>query len=52
MRTTYFQIDDKFYKQKEGMAVGSPLSLVVSNIFMETFEQLTLTTAQQNLRCG
>jgi hypothetical protein len=46
MRTTYFQVDDKFYEQKEGMAMGSPLSPVVSNIFMETFEQLALTTAQ------
>jgi hypothetical protein len=27
--------------------MGSPLSPVVSNIFMETFEQLVLTTVQQ-----
>jgi hypothetical protein len=46
MRITYFQVDDKFYEQKEGMAMGSPLSPVVSNIFMETFEQLVLSTAQ------
>jgi hypothetical protein len=47
MRTTYFQVDDKFYEQKEGMAMGSPLSPVISNIFVETFEQWALTTAQQ-----
>jgi hypothetical protein len=35
MRTTYFQVDDKFYEQKEGMAMGSPLSRVMSNIFVE-----------------
>jgi hypothetical protein len=23
LRTTYFQVDNKFFKQKEGMAVGS-----------------------------
>jgi hypothetical protein len=22
MRTTYFQVDDKFYKQREGIAMG------------------------------
>jgi hypothetical protein len=47
MRTTYFQVDNKFYEQKDGMAMESPLSLLVSNIFMETFGQLALTTAQQ-----
>jgi hypothetical protein len=47
MRTTYFQVDDKFYEQKEGMAMESPLSPVVNNIFVENFEQLALTTEQQ-----
>jgi hypothetical protein len=47
MRTTYFKVDKKFYEQNEGMAMGSPLSPVMSNIFMETFEQLALSTAQQ-----
>jgi hypothetical protein len=47
MRTTYFQVDDTFYEQNERMDMGSPLYPVVSNIFMETFEQLTLTIAQQ-----
>jgi hypothetical protein len=47
MRTIYFQVDNKFYEQKEGVAMGSPLSPVVSNIFMETFEQLALTTAHK-----
>jgi hypothetical protein len=29
---TYFQFEDKFYKQKEDMSVGNSLSLVFSNI--------------------
>jgi hypothetical protein len=33
-RTTYFQVSDKFLQQKDGMAVGSSLSAVVSNIYI------------------
>jgi hypothetical protein len=32
LRTTYFQVEDKFFQQKDGMAMGSSLSPVVSNI--------------------
>jgi hypothetical protein len=46
LRTTYFQVDDRFYQQKEGMAMGSSLSPVISNIYMEHFEQLALDSAQ------
>jgi hypothetical protein len=42
---TYFQ-DDKFFQQKDGMAMGSSLSSTVSNIFMEHFEKLALNSAQ------
>jgi hypothetical protein len=42
---TYFQYDDNFYQQKEGMAMGNSLSPVVSNIFMEYFEKIALDTA-------
>jgi hypothetical protein len=41
----YFQFGDKFYQSKECMAMGNLLSLVVSNIFMEHFEQIALDTA-------
>ncbi|PNF14821.1 hypothetical protein B7P43_G06341, partial [Cryptotermes secundus] len=46
LRTTYFQMDDGFYQQKDGMAMGSSLSPVVSNIYMEHFEQLAIDSAQ------
>ncbi|PNF42699.1 hypothetical protein B7P43_G14177 [Cryptotermes secundus] len=42
LRTTYFQVDDKFFQQKDGMAMGNSLSPIVSNIFMEHFEKLAL----------
>jgi hypothetical protein len=41
----YFQSEDKFYQQKEGMAMANSQSLVVSNIFMENSEETTLDTA-------
>jgi hypothetical protein len=46
LRTTYIQVDDEFFQQKDGMAMGSSLSSVVSNIFMEHFEILALDSAQ------
>jgi hypothetical protein len=45
LTTTYFQFDDKFYRQKEVMAMGTSLSEVVSNIFMEHSEEIALDTA-------
>jgi hypothetical protein len=45
LTTTYFQSEDKFYQQKEGKAVGKSLSPVVSNVFMEHFEEITQDTA-------
>jgi hypothetical protein len=45
LTTMYFQYDDKFCQQKEDMAMGNSLSLVVSNIFMEHSEEIALDTA-------
>jgi hypothetical protein len=40
LRTTYFQVDDKFYQQKDGMAMGNcHLSLAT---FSWNIENLTL----------
>jgi hypothetical protein len=46
LKPTYFQVDDKFFHHKDGMAMGSSLSPIVSNIFMEHFEELALDSAQ------
>jgi hypothetical protein len=42
VRATYFQVEDRYYQQKSSMAMGSSLCPVISNMFMEHFEQLAL----------
>ena len=45
LRSTYFSFGGNFYEQKEGAAMGSPVSAVVANLYMEFFEELALETA-------
>ena len=42
----------QYYQQMEGAAMGSPLSPIVANIFMETFEKEALDTAPHPQVCG
>jgi len=42
----YFELEKKLYRQDEGMAMGSPLSPIFANIFMEEFEQKALSSAE------
>ena len=43
--STSFVYQRQFYQQLEGAAMGSPLSPIVANIFMEQFEEEALATA-------
>ena len=43
--STYFSFQGKFYEQVEGAAMGSPLSTIVANIYMEIFEVEAITSA-------
>ena len=43
LNSTSFVYQEQFYQQIEGAAMGSPLSPIVANIFMEKFEE-ALTT--------
>ena len=38
LKSTYFCYRDEFFEQTQGAAMGSPLSPVMANIFMESFE--------------
>ena len=42
LTTTYFTFEGQFYQQKEGAAMGSPVSPIVANLFMEDFEERAL----------
>ena len=44
LHNTYFSFQNKFYEQGEGMAMGSPVSPIVANLYMECFERKALTT--------
>ena len=50
LRSTYFSFGGNFYEQKEGAAMGSPVSAVVANLYMEFFEELALEMAQTRTR--
>ena len=45
LRTTYFQFQDTFFEQSDGAAMGSPLSPIVANLYMEHLEEIALQTA-------
>ncbi len=45
VNNTYFTFNGVFYKQKHGAAMGSPVSPILANIYMEYFEVEALTTA-------
>ena len=45
LKSMYFQFGKSFYEQVEGAAMGSPLSPVLANIFMEDFQTRALETS-------
>jgi len=47
---TYFTFRGVIYQQRFGTAMGSPLSPIIANLFMEWLEQRTLATAPVNCR--
>jgi len=44
LRSTYFLYKGSYYEQTEGAAMGSPVSAVVANLYMESFEEEALDT--------
>jgi hypothetical protein len=44
VENTYFQLGEKFYQQTCGMAMGSPLSPVICNMYMEDLEEKAMST--------
>ena len=50
LTTTYFVLRGQVYQQKFGTAMGSPVSPIVANLFMEDLEQRAMETAPDDLR--
>eukprot|EP00057_Strongylocentrotus_purpuratus_P010621 XP_011665095.1 PREDICTED: uncharacterized protein LOC100890583 [Strongylocentrotus purpuratus] len=47
LNSSSFKWRDNYYQQLQGAAMGSPLSPVIANIFMEHFETMALQTLSQ-----
>ena len=52
LKNTYFSFQDQFYEHVEGAAMGSPVSPIVANVYMEYLEQKALSTAPHPLGSG
>jgi len=48
LTTTYFSYNNQFYEQTSEAAMGSPISPVIANIFMEHFEKEALRKTFKN----
>jgi len=45
LRSTYFQYNGSIYEQQEGAAMGSQVSAVIANLYMESFEEQAMATS-------
>ena len=45
LKNTHFVFQGRFYKQTEGAAMGSPLSPIIANSYMEAFEEKAINTS-------
>ena len=48
IKSTFFRFRGEIYEKKEGVEMGSPLSPIVSNIFMEKMEKYIIDSFPQN----
>ena len=45
LRSTFFSYGGKFYQEKHGAVMGSPVSAIVAHLYMKFLEQLAWSTA-------
>ena len=48
LSSTYFTFQDKYYELVERAAMGSPISPIVANLYMEEFEMRAINTSPQS----
>ena len=46
LKTTYFQFQGRFFEKLQGAAMGSPVSPIVANHYMEDFKIKAINTAE------
>ena len=49
-KETFFMFKNKYYKQVDGVAMGSPLGLALANIFMCSFESKWLSDCPNDFK--
>ena len=52
LKNTFFQFKGRYYEQTEGAAMGSPISPIVANLFMEDLEVQAIMTSPSPLCFG
>ena len=45
MKIPHFEMESDIYQPEEGLAMGSPLSLVLANVYIQYFEEIALRSA-------
>ena len=45
LNSTYFSFQGKIYEEFDGVAMGSPLSLIVANLYMEYLEKKAIDSS-------
>jgi hypothetical protein len=51
LTSTYFCFNNEYFEQRDGMAMGSPLSPVIANFFMEDFEERAINQSTLKPTC-
>jgi hypothetical protein len=51
LTTSYFSFNGQSYGQTDGVDMGSPLSPVIANVYMEDYEKAALESAPLKPRC-
>ena len=51
LKTTYFHFQGRFYEQLQGAAMGSPISPIVANLYIEDFEIKAISSAEYPPSC-
>ena len=50
LKSTYFSFQGEIYEQVDGVAMGSPLSPIVANLYMEYLEKKAIDSSTLKLR--